>query len=219
MDNSLAVIIGVGPGLGLALAKKFQKEGFDICMVARNINKLESYAYQMTEGAGKAYSYSANAGDNHGLQTCLKNIISEHGIPDLVIYNVSLLRAAAPLDITYASFVEDFQINVGGLLSTFQAVFPSMKKQGTGTFLITGGGLSLQPFHEFASLGVGKAGLRNLAGSLAQNAKNTGVRIYTITINGMIEPETKFDPVHIADKFLEVYENGLTPGQYELIFE
>ena len=94
-----------------------------------------------------------------------------------------------------------------------------MKERGEGTILVTGGGLSLKPFFEFTSLGIGKAGLRNLAGSLAQEAKKTGVRVFTITVNGMIEPKSRFDPVLIANKFHEVYENGLTPGEYEFVFQ
>lgn len=219
MAKQLAVIIGVGPGLGLALVNKFHSEGFDICMIARNKSKLESFANQITEGPGKVFSYSADAGNDSSLQSTLKEILDKHGIPDLLIYNVSLLRPARPMDISYKSFVEDFQINVGGLLSSFQSVFPSMKDKNKGTFLITGGGLSLIPFYEFTSLGVGKAGLRNLAVSLAQEAKKTGVRVFSITVNGMIEPKSKFDPELIADKFVEIYEKGLTPGEYEFIYQ
>lgn len=219
MAKHLAIVIGVGPGLGLALVNKFHNEGFDVCMVARNKDKLKSYAGQINEGPGKVYSYSADAGNNKSIQNVVKKIIEDHGIPDVLIYNVSLLRAARPLNIEYDSFVEDFQINVGGMLSAFQSVFPAMKEHGKGTILITGGGLSLIPYFEFTSLGIGKAGLRNLAGSLAQEAKNSGVRVFTITVNGMIEPKTKFDPVRIADRFHDVYENGLTPGEFELIYQ
>ena len=219
MDKSLAVIIGVGPGLGLALAKKFYEEGFDVCMIARSTGKLDTFINEMTQGSGKLYSYSADAGNRKSLESTLKSIQNEYGTPDLLIYNVSQLRPAVPMDIAYDSFIEDFQINVGGLLTAYQSVFPLMKKKGAGTFLITGGGLSLSPFYEFASLGVGKAGLRNLTSSLAQEAKASGVNVFTITINGMIQPDTKLDPALIADKFLQVYENGLTPGKIEFIFE
>jgi len=219
MAKHLAIVIGVGPGLGLALVNKFHNEGFDVCMVARNKDKLESYASQIIEGPGKVHSYSADAGNNESMQTTLKKIVKEHGIPDVLIYNVSLLRPARPLNIEYDTFVEDFQINVGGMLSAFQSIFPSMKERGQGTILVTGGGLSLIPYFEFTSLGIGKAGLRNLAGSLAQEAKKSGVRVFTITVNGMIEPKTKFDPLRIADKFHDVYENGLTPGEFEFIYQ
>ena len=219
MNNKLAVIIGVGPGLGLALAKKFHKEEFDICILARSLDKLESYIDQIDTGPGKIYCYGADVGNRISLESTLKTILEEHGTPELLIYNVSLLRPAIPEQIDYEIFIDDFKINVGGMLLTHQVMFPAMKKEGSGTFLITGGGLALSPFYELASLGVGKAGLRNLAGSLAQEVKGSGVRLYTITINGMIQTDTKFDPELISDKFLEVYKKGLSPGEYEIILQ
>ena len=219
MINNLAVIIGVGPGLGLALAKKFHKEGFDICMIARSLSKLESYIDQMNEGEGRISCYSADVGNRESLESTLKTILLEQGTPELLIYNVSLLRPAVPEQIDYESFIEDFRINVGGLLITHQLMFPRMKMEGSGTIMITGGGLSLTPYYEMASLGVGKAGLRNLAGSLAQEVKSSGVRLFTITINGMIQSDTKFDPVLIADKFMEVFKNGLSAEEHEFILQ
>jgi short-subunit dehydrogenase len=219
MNNNLAVIIGVGPGLGLALAKKFHKEEFDICILARNLNKLESYVDQIKTGSGNIFCYGTDVGDRKSLESALKKILLEHGTPELLIYNVSLLRPAVPKQIDYELFIDDFKINVGGMLLTHQVMFPAMKKEGSGTILITGGGLSISPFYELASLGVGKAGLRNLAGSLVQEVKGSGVRLYIITINGLIQADTKFDPELISDKFLEVYKKGLSPGEHEFILQ
>lgn len=213
------LIIGVGPGLGLALVNKFFENEFNIIMVARNKEKLESYATQFTGSGQKVLSYSANVGDHNTFTEVLKKIVVENGEPDVAIYNVSILRTASPSQIDYTTFEEDFNINIGGALITYQNVVEAMKSRGKGTFLVTGGGISLSPYHEFASLGVGKSGLRNLVYSFGQESKSSGVNVNMVTINGQIEEGTKFDPSKIADKFYDIYLNGLPDGEIEFIYQ
>ena len=219
MSAKYAAIIGVGPGLGMALSSAFYEEGFSLAMLARSTDKLQIFKSKLESKGAKVHCYTADVGNADSLNTALSNMIEDQGIPELVVYNVSLLRQAVPMEIDYDKFVEDFQINVGGMLLTHQKVFPRMLKQGHGTIMVTGGGLALNPYYEFASLGVGKAGLRNLSASLVQEAKDTSIRIYTITINGMIQKGTKFDPALLADKFVDIYKNGLRNNEHEFIIQ
>ena len=214
-----AVIIGVGPGLGLALTKKFLTEGFRACIIARNKSKLESYKDSLPQEGANAFIYEADAGNQDSLKSALNKIMHDHGVPTVLIYNVSLLRPAVPLNISYESFIEDFKINVAGMLTTYQTMYPSMREKGEGTIMITGGGLSINPYKEFTSLGVGKAGLRNLAISLAQDSTDSSINVYTITINGMIQEATELAPSRLADKFYEIFKEGMPPGQCEIILE
>ncbi len=218
MENKLALIIGVGPGLGLALSKKFFSEGLDVAMVARDKHKLETFAAKLKNGFGTVRSYSADVGDKESLESTIESIVASQGVPEVLIYNVSRLVQSPPLEVVYDTFIEDFKINVGGVLVAFQKIFPMMNEAGKGTILITGGGLSLNPYYEYASLGVGKAGLRNLSFSLAQEASQSDVGVYTVTINGVIAPDTKFDPENIAEKFYEIFKDGLGPREVEFMF-
>jgi short-subunit dehydrogenase len=213
-----ALIIGVGPGLGLALAKKFFLQDFKVVMVARSLEKLEDYSKNISGSGNGIACYQADVGNRESIGSAIDKILLERGTPDVTIYNVSILRPASPAKIDYTTFIEDFNVNVGGALITYQKIRPVLLEKGSGMLLFTGGGLSLSPFHEFASLGVGKAGLRNLVISMAQENETTGIKIYTITINGMIEKGTFFDPEKIAENFYEVYDKGLPDGNTELIY-
>jgi len=214
-----ALVIGVGPGLGLALVRKFFSRNFKIIMVARSLEKLREFAATISNSADTIACYQADVGDWDSIAASINFILHEQGVPDVIIYNVSILRPASPSKIDNNTFLEDFNINVGGALTTYQKIRPALLEKGEGVFLFTGGGLSLSPLYEFASLGVGKAGLRNLVTSMAQENKNAGISVYTITINGMIEKGTFFDPDKIAEKFYDVYKNGLPDGEAELIYQ
>jgi short-subunit dehydrogenase len=94
-----------------------------------------------------------------------------------------------------------------------------MKKKKKGTILFTGGGLSIEPYVDFASLAIGKAGIRNLTYSLAQECEPLGIHVATVTICGMVEKGTKFDPDKISEKFLELHLQKSGKFETEFMFQ
>lgn len=84
--------------------------------------------------------------------------------------------------------------------------------------LFTGGGLALNPWPQAAALAVGKAGLRNLVYSLAAEMEPLGIHAATVTIVGMVQPGTEFDPERIADVFWQLHAEPRGKWQREIIF-
>ena len=158
-------------------------------------------------------------GDPVSLGSALAEVIKSLGTPEVMIYNVSVLNPGSPSELDYNSMIKDFKVNVGGALVAAQAVIEGMKKRKSGSILITGGGLALKPFHEFASLAIGKAGVRSLCYSLAQELKPFGIQVATVTINGMIEKGTHFDPDSIAKVFWDLYQPSSGWSQVEVVYE
>jgi len=64
-----------------------------------------------------------------------------------------------------------------------------------------------------ASLSIGKAGIRSLAYTLAQEMEGTGIHVATVTIGGTVEPGTHFDPDLIAQSYLNLHRQA--PGTFE----
>ena len=84
--------------------------------------------------------------------------------------------------------------------------------------LFTGGGLALNPWPQAAALAVGKAGLRNLVYSLAAELEPAGIHVATVTIAGMVQPGTEFDPERIADVYWQLHSEPRGQWQREIIF-
>lgn len=217
--SKLCLVIGVGPGMGLAIAKKFASQGFAIAQMARRPEALKTYEAELRGIDVPVYSYPADVGDPDSLGPAMTQLISEHGTPEVMIYNVSVLNPASPSELNYDGMIRDFKINVGGALVAAQAVISGMQERKSGSILITGGGLALKPFHEFASLSIGKAGIRSLCYSLAQELKPHGIQVATVTINGMIEKGTHFDPETIAEVFWDLCQPSSGKGQVEVVYE
>lgn len=204
--SKLLVIVGMGEGIGLAVTRQFARQGFAIAMIARNAAKLRGFKDTL-EGEGySAHSFVADAGDEASLRAAIADIQAQLGSPEVLVYNVAILSKNNVINETVENLTHDFQANVVGALVATQAVLPAMKAQGAGTILFTGGGLSMHPSPDFASLSIGKAGIRSLAKMLAQALKPDGIRVGTITICGFVKADDpKYNPDSVAENYWNFY--------------
>jgi short-subunit dehydrogenase len=94
-----------------------------------------------------------------------------------------------------------------------------MQRKGAGTILFTGGGFAFEPLPALASLGVGKAGIRNLAFSLHAQLKDSGVHVATVTICGPVKEGTAFDPERIAQAYWDLHQQPRGSFEREALFK
>jgi len=213
------LLIGMGPGNGLSIAKRFGREGFEILMVARNENKLKEYEAELGSAGIRTKGYAVDIADEDSFIRLLEHIVAEHPDIEVLQYNASAFNPAPPSQISLPVFLNDLKINVIGALLASQAVFPQMKNRQRGTIFFTGGGTAMQAPAALASLGIGKAGIRNLTFSLAQECKPHGIHVATITIGGMVQPGTKFDPDLIAGEFWRLYQQPKEAWETEVVWQ
>ncbi len=212
------LIVGAGPGIGQALALAFSREGCSIGLCARGAGKLLAIQEDVRETGGRAEVFSADAGDEAALQTMLAQVTRALGAPEVLIYNAAAGGVGKPLALTRDQLLKDFQVNVGSALMLAQAVAPAMKANGRGTILFTGGGFAYEPSANYSSLSLGKAALRNLTFSLAQELGASGIHVGTVTVYGFIQPGTHFDPSHIAEAFVSLHRQPKGHFQIEHVY-
>lgn len=200
--TKLLAIVGMGDGMGLAIARRFAREGFAIAMIARNAAKLEGFKTTLQTEGYDAHSFIADAGADASLQAAFASIHSQLGDPDVLVYNAATPKMASILDETADTLASDFKINVAGALAATKAVLPAMQAKRQGTILFTGGGFALYPSPDFGSLSLGKAGIRSLANMLAAALQPDGIRVGTVTICGTVNPDDpKYNPDQIAESY------------------
>jgi NADP-dependent 3-hydroxy acid dehydrogenase YdfG len=113
----------------------------------------------------------------------------------------------------------DLRFSVGGALAAAQAVLPATRAKGKGSLLFAGGGFAFEPLPSLASLGVGKAGIRNLALSLFAELKDAGMHAGTVTICGLVKADTPLDPDHIAQAYWSLQSQPKGGFERELMFK
>ncbi len=218
-EKKTCVVVGVGPGVGIAVAKRFGREGMRVAMIARREEALSEYAKELAEAGVEARGFAADVSDFEALGAALGRIDAELGAPEVFVYNAAVLRQGQPSELSVDAFMSDFKVNVAAALAAAQKVIPAMRQNKRGTILFTGGGLALEPYSQFASLAVGKAALRNLTFSLAGELKGEGIHVATVTICGFVKPGTHFDPDKIAESYWTLHSQAPDAWEREVIFK
>jgi NAD(P)-dependent dehydrogenase (short-subunit alcohol dehydrogenase family) len=215
------IVVGAGPGIGLAVARRFAREGFHAALIARRPAVLETYVAGFRQAGLSASAHAADAADideSGSIVSAFEQIAAAHGSPDVLVYNVAAVVEGQPSTLEVETLLRHFRVNVAAALLSAQQVIPAMLERGSGTILLTGGGLALNPNPAYASLAIGKAGLRSLAYSLGAELEPHGIRVATVTVAGSVRPGTYFDPDRIADVYWALHTQTGPDRQREVIY-
>lgn len=183
--------VGAGPGMSLATAERFAKEGFHVVLSARNAAKTKDLADQLKAKGYKADVRTVDASDPASVEALVGDVETSVGPIDVLHYNAASMRKATLLEQPTKSFNEDLSVNIGGAQVAAQAVAPKMFERDAGTILLTGGGFAMQPSPDYLSLSIGKAGIRALAQGLFDTFKEKNVHVATVTVAGFVDPGSK----------------------------
>ncbi len=181
MIKPVAVVVGVGPGLGSAVARRFAAAGFAVAVARRRAEELAGLAGEI---GGKAYACDATEQDS--VEALFAAVDGDLGAPQVVVYNAGAYTPGGILDIDAADFVRCWRIGCLGGFHVGQAAAKRMVEAGAGTIIFTGATASLRGSAKFANLAVPKFGLRALAQSMARELGPRGVHVAHTIIDGRI---------------------------------
>lgn len=216
--DKVIFIVGMGPGVSAAVARRFAREGYAVGAVARSADKLERQLAALRSAGVAAAGATADAGDIGSLRQALNALRAELGDARVLVYNAAGMTYRPLEDLSPEQFCADLAVSVVGAFTAAQQVLPAMRAQRSGTILLTGGGFALEPMPAMASLGVGKAAVRNLAFSLHSDLKDSGVHAATVTICGTVAPGSAYDPDRIADVYWQLHAQPVGAFEREIQF-
>lgn len=226
-SESLAVIIGVGPGLGSALAKRCLDESMRVVAVGRSITAreldLERYAKP-----GQLLLQDCDAAKPGEVDELFTRCDKWAGPADLVIFNAGMFHFGSALEIAAEDLERSWRIGCLGGFLTGRAAAQRMVSAGGGSILFTGATASLRGSSGFLSLAVQKFGLRAVAQSMAREFGPKGVHVAHVVIDGQImidsEPgandiktaSAKVDSRDVADAYLYLHRQPRSAWTFEL---
>jgi NAD(P)-dependent dehydrogenase (short-subunit alcohol dehydrogenase family) len=216
VDPNHLLLIGAGPGVGAAVVRRFGREGFRATLISRSGSA--DLVSELRAGGLEIEAIAADIADLDGYRGTLEAIFDAPGAPGVVVYNAALLDPGQILDATVERLRTTHDVDVIGAVIAAQVAAPVLRAAGGGTLLATGGGFADIPVPALATLSIGKAGMRSAQTLIAAGVAEDGIHAATVTIVGVVEPGTAFDPDNIAELFWTAHTDPKDAWQTEYRF-
>ena len=223
-----AVIAGVGPGLGAALARKFADEGCSVGLFARSSDCIEELADDLESSPGRALAVPTDVTDEAQVRRGFEAVREAFGPVDVYVHNA----ASAPWDGLLDCAPEDFDRALGvngrgALLGAREAVSDMLVGDG-GTVIFTGATSALRGRDGAIAFSAAKFAARGMAESMARELGPDGVHVAHVVVDGQIAnprtleanpergEETFLDPDAIAESYWHLVEQDRSAWTLEL---
>ncbi|RFA09744.1 dehydrogenase [Subtercola boreus] len=181
-------IVGAGPGLGAAVARRFAREGFSIALISRDQSKLDTLAAELETIGAKARGYAADVREPAQLEGALERAAAELGPITVLQYSPLPSRdyLKPVLDLTPELALEALQFSVLGLIHAARAVLPAMREAGEGSIILINGGTSVKARAGFAGTSVAFPSESAYGEMLHDALEGEGIRVSQLVIPGGI---------------------------------
>jgi NAD(P)-dependent dehydrogenase (short-subunit alcohol dehydrogenase family) len=216
-EKEVAIVVGVGPGLGNALVTRFAEGGMTVVAVSRR-----GIVPKISPGAGAVRGYTCDATMSDQVKAMFATLEQEVGPPDVVVFNVGTWDRASVLQISDELFMHAWRTGCFGGFLIGRSAAEFMLPRGRGTIIFTGATGSIRGGAGFAAFAVPKFGLRALAQSMARELGPKGIHVAHVVIDGMIGEEGKateegvLKPADIAEAYYQLHRQKRSAWTHEI---
>ena len=235
MSAPIVFIVGTGGYIGAAIARRFAEGGFTVCMGRRNGHKLEPLVNELRGMGGKAYGYTHDARDEEQTEAIFKEIETNVGPIDLVIFNVGGNVYFPLMETTARVFRKVWEMACFAGFFTGREAARYMVPRGRGKIFFTGASASMRGKPGYSAFSAGKAGLRMLAQSMAREFGPQNIHVAHLIIDAGVDtafvreriaasgknpddlpPDTLMSPRSVAESYWVLYHQTRDGWTHEL---
>lgn len=207
-------IIGAGPGLGAAIARRFGGEGYDVALLARNERRLDALAHDLTAAGITARGYPADVRDAASIRTALDRAAQDGGAVEVLTYNPlpqkEFLRPV--LDTTPEDLTGAVEFSIYAPAAAVHHVLPGMRSLGVGSILFVNGGSAARPNAAVAGTSIAFAGQSAYGQMLHDTLRPERIHVAQLIIPRGITPgDTTHDPDVLAELLWHMHAH---PGDF-----
>lgn len=196
MNQPVILVLGAGPGLGLSVARRFGQAGYAAALVGGTVAQMQPLVETLAGEEIGASAHGVTLTDPDDVSRVVREVGEAAGRIDVLHFNPSAWRQLDPMHLTVAELFEDLAVGVAPLLPAIQTAREFMSPGAR--VLVTGSAAADKPWNQAASLGVQKAGVRNLVTSLETTLAPEGIHAVCVQVNGVMG-EGNFTPPQVAE--------------------
>ena len=197
--SPVAVVIGAGDATGGAIARRFAREGFTLCVTRRQAEKLEPLVRTIEQTGGQAHAFGCDARREEEMVHLFKHIEQDIGPIEVVVFNIGANVHFSITETTERVYRKVWEMAALSGFLTGREAAKAMLPRGRGTIIFTGATASLRGGSGFSAFAGAKFALRALAQSMARELGPQGIHVAHPIIDGAI------DTAFIRDNFPERY--------------
>lgn len=202
VNGKVILVTGSAQGLGAAICKTMAEDGAKVIATDVNESKLENMVKEISGSGGDIKSFSMNVADEKNVEEVIQKIIDEYGHIDAVINNAGIDFTKSIEEISYDEWNKVIQVNLTGPFNVSKAVYPFMKKNGSGHIVNITSTAAKRAWPNASAYHASKWGLLGLSHALHSEARKDHIKVTALVAGGMQTP-------FILERFPEVDPNVL----------
>src|SRR5271170_990685 len=226
-SDKVCVVVGVGEGLGAALARRFA-DGYKVALIARSGDVIGSVADEIKKAGGVASAIRCDATIEAEIGAAYERITRELGPVDILIFNGGRRPIGRLMETTPEVFEQTWRLHAFGAFLWARQVVPKMLERAGGSILITGATAGIRPWPNSAAFAPAKFAVRGLAQVMARDLHPKGIHVAYVNVDGGIDmpllrnfrPDGKDEdflkPSAIADAFWYLAHQDPSTWSHEL---
>lgn len=219
----VALIAGVGTGLGAALARRFSRGGFRVGLIARKLEFIGDLADELSRTNESALAVTADAGRPDEMAGAVARVRSVLGPISVLIHNASAATGEGVAGTTPEQFEQSWRVTALGGFVAARETAKEMIAAGEGVMLFTGATSSVRG-GGWLAFSSAKFALRGLVQSLARELWPKGVHVAHVVVDGLIGEavaetslrRTELDPEKMADAYWHLAQQDRSAWTLEL---
>jgi NADP-dependent 3-hydroxy acid dehydrogenase YdfG len=226
-ERGVAAVVGVGAGLGAALAQRFAI-GYKVALIARSAEIIDKVAAEIKAAGGIAHPIRSDATIEKQIAAAHEQIKRELGPIEILIYNGGRRPFGRLIETTPEVFEDTWRLHTLGAFLWAREVVPGMLARGGGSILITGATAGIRPWPNSAAFAAAKFAVRGLAQVMARDLHPQGIHVAYVNVDGGIDmpllrdarpqlrDEDVLKPSAIADAFWYLAHQDRSAWSHEL---
>ena len=226
--SQTAVIAGVGPGLGAAIARKFANEGCNLALLSRSSPYIINLSNRLEEDGISVLPIPTDITDSAMVEASFDQIREEIGAPDILVNHAGNAAWGNLSELSPEAFENAWRVCTLGAFLCVKQVVPDMIEKGSGTILFSGATSAVRGRAGAIAFSSAKYAMRGLASSLAREVGPQGLHVAHIIIDGVIntpslreryqleEGEPLLEPDAIADTYWALVQQERSAWSFEV---
>ncbi len=188
MSKPVCVVIGVGPGNGAAIARRFHRDGYAVALLARSTELTGALAKEL-EGAK---AFVCDVTNEASVNEAFAAVAKDMGAVDVLVYNAGSGVFGTIEDVASKDFEQSWRTNTLGAFVSAKQVIGPMKKAGHGAIVFIGATASRRGNVKTVAFAPAKAAQRSLAESMARTLWPAGIHVALVIVDGVVDlPRTR----------------------------